>query len=82
MNCTSVDAVDLGRLCPAKGRIFEISPDHDGALGNLEMAVDQVNSKDFLSVVADEQSRKIRNMLVCDRRLIAVIEKSIVPTGR
>lgn len=34
--------------------VLSFSPDHDGTLGNLEMAMNQMDSKDLVGIVADK----------------------------
>jgi len=49
-----IDIIDLGDFSPAKGRVLEIGPDYDGTLGNLEMAMNQMDSMDLVGIVADK----------------------------
>jgi len=78
MNSTKIDGADVVRVGPAAARVLEVLPQHDSILRDLEMAMDQVNSKGVMGIVADEQRRKVLDVFISNWWLCGVVQKSIV----
>lgn len=76
-----VELVDIRGLGPAHVWVLEVGADHDGAFRDLEVAVNEVNAKNLLGIVADEQSRKILDVLIRNVRLGFVVLEAVVPGG-
>lgn len=81
MDTGGINLVNIGDFSPAKGRVFEVGPKHDSVLGNLEVAVDQVNPKNLVGIVTDEHFRQVCNMLFRNGGLVGVIKKRVVSVG-
>ncbi|KAK3332763.1 hypothetical protein B0T19DRAFT_439572 [Cercophora scortea] len=72
-----VELVDIRGLGPAHVWVLEVGAEHDGAFRDLEVAVNEGNAKNLLSIVADEQSRKILDVLIRNVRLGVVVLETV-----
>ncbi len=79
MNRRRVNLVDVGDPGPANVGVLEVRSDHDGILGDLEMAMDQVDSERLLSPVSDKESGVVPHMVVYDVGLGGIIQETVVP---
>jgi len=54
MDSAEVDSVNIRHFGPTARRIFEVAPQHDSILWRLEVAMNQMDTKNLVSVVANE----------------------------
>lgn len=78
MNSAELNSVDFRHFGPTATRIFEVAPQHDGIFWCFEVAMNQMDTKSLVSVVADEERCKLLYMFLRDRRLLRIIEQTIV----
>jgi hypothetical protein len=63
MNSAELDSVNFRHFGPTATRIFKVAPHHFGLFW-CEVAMNQMDSKSLLSVVADEERRKLLYMFL------------------
>jgi hypothetical protein len=70
INCIDFSNLRLGP--------FDIGAKQGNYLSDLEVAMDQMDAKDLVSVVADKQSSEVLDMLVWYERLISIIAEPVI----
>jgi hypothetical protein len=81
MNSAELDSVDFRHFGPTARRIFEVAPQHDGIFWCFEVAMNQMDTKSLVSVMADEERCKLLYMFLRDRGLLRIVEQTIVASN-
>jgi hypothetical protein len=81
MDSAEVDGVDFRHFGPTATRIFEVAAQHDSILCCLEVAMNQMDTKSLVSVMADEERCKLLYMFLRDGWLFPIVEQPIVASN-
>ena len=73
-----LELVEVCSLGPSHVGALEVGSDHDGTFRDLEVTVDEVNAENILSILADEQGRKVLDVLPRNMRLGVVTLEAVI----
>ena len=81
MDNAEVDGADFRHFGPTATRLLEVGPQHDSILWCLEVAMNQMDTKSLVSVMADEERCKLLYMFLRDGWLFRIVEQPIVASN-
>ena len=81
MNNAEIDDVDLNHFGLTVTKVFEVISQHNSILRCFEVAMNQMNIKNFVNVMTNEESCKLLYLFLRNEGLFRIVEQFIVASN-
>ncbi|KAF9766950.1 hypothetical protein IL306_000546 [Fusarium sp. DS 682] len=76
----AVDLLNRCHLSPTASRLLKVRTEQDCVIRDFEVTVDEMNTKELVGIVPDEEVREVLDVLFLNNRLLSVVSEVVVPT--
>lgn len=74
-----VDLLNRCHLGPTASRLLKVGTEQDCVIGDFEVTVDEVNTKELVGIMLDEEVCEVLDVLLLNNRLLSVVSEVVVP---